>query len=399
MNIKLLMSGIAVVIDDTLKKDGEDTADKVFQIIENFENQWEIPFYKTDKIPADSICKNLLQSAAFVLLDWKLWPSNASQLQDSGIKANINFLKNAKDYFVPVFIFTNESPDDVINALPPDLYEQDKPEKNFIFIKQKGDLVESETSGSQLIEGWLEKNASVYTLKTWERAFYKSKRELFSSMYTKSPDWPKVFWKSYKDDGVDPSSSITRLINDCLSGRIKTNIFEEQVFDEDISNVSGGDIRELIREACFIRKENLPEDEIRSGDLFKLPKGKYLINIRPDCDCIPRSNIQEVGDVELYCIEGKNMDRGDVEKNYNEGQGHFNERIWESISFALYEGKTIRFDFRKFDKKKFSQIKDQHVGRLIHPYITRIQQRYALYLQRQALPRIPKEALETSDDM
>ena len=74
-------------------------------------------------------------------------------------------------------------------------------------------------------------------------------------MYTKSPDWAKVFWKSYKDDGVDPSSSITRLINDCLSGRIKTNIFEEQVFDEDISNVSGGDIRELIRERVLYGKK------------------------------------------------------------------------------------------------------------------------------------------------
>ena len=126
-----------------------------------------------------------MQSAAFVLLDWKLWPSNASQLQDSGIKANINFLKYAKDYFVPVFIFTNESPDDVINALPPDLYEQDKPEKNFIFIKQKGDLVESETSGSQLIEGWLEKNASVYTLKTWERAFYNQRGTLQFNVYKK----------------------------------------------------------------------------------------------------------------------------------------------------------------------------------------------------------------------
>ena len=93
------------------------------------------------------------------------------------------------------------------------------------------------------------------------------------------------------------------------------------------------------------------------------------------------------------------MDGGDIKKNYNEGQGHFNERIWESISFCLYEGKTIRFDFRKFEKKIFSQIKNQHVGRLIHPYITRIQQRYALYLQRQALPRIPKIALETGDDV
>ena len=397
MNIENLMSGIAVVIDDAIEKDSEDTNDKIFQIIENFENQWEIPFYKTGKIPADNICNNLLQSAGFILLDWKLWPGNASELEKDGIDTNTNFLKKARDYFVPVFIFTNEAPADVINELPDFLYNQERPDENFIFIKQKEELIQSESFGLQLIEDWMQENTSVYTLKAWEQAFYEAKRKLFSSMYTKSPDWPKVFWKSYKDDGADPSSSVTRLINDCLLGRIKTGIFEEQIFDSDISYVTRGDIRGLIAAASFIQKENLPEDEIKSGDLFKLPKGKYLINIRPDCDCIPRDNAQGIDSVELYCIEGKKMSKNSVKDHYD--KGHFNERVWESISFAIHEEKSIQFDFRKFDKKKFSEIKDKHVGRLIHPYITRIQQRYALYLQRQALPRIPEAAIETGNNM
>ena len=177
MNIKNLMSGIGIVIDDALEKDSKNSSDKIFQIVEKLEKEWEIPFYKTDKIPSDNICNSLLQSASFILLDWKLWSGNASQLEKNGIEANINFLNRAKDYFVPVFIFTNENPGDVMDKLPDFLYDRERPEKNFIFINQKEQLVQSKSSGLQSIEAWMEKNTSVYFLKTWEQAFYKSKRE------------------------------------------------------------------------------------------------------------------------------------------------------------------------------------------------------------------------------
>ena len=65
----------------------------------------------------------------------------------------------------------------------------------------------------------------------------------------------------------------------------------------------------------------------------------------------------------------------------------------DEVELYCVEGKTVRFDFRKFQVKQFSDVKDQRIGRLLHPYLTRIQQRYALYLQRQGLPRIPEEAV------
>ena len=57
-----------------------------------------------------------------------------------------------------------------------------------------------------------------------------------------------------------------------------------------------------------------------------------------------------------------------------------------------------QFKFNDLYKKEYPQISDDRVGRIIHPYITKIQQRYALYLQRQGLPRIPEEALKTDDE-
>lgn len=390
MNLKILMSGIAVVIDDEFRETGKKKEDKIFRIVENIEDEWEMPFYKTHEIPPDGYSDSLLRSASFVLLDWKLWRSGSAELEKDGIKKNIRFLEKAKEYFIPVFIFTNENPSDVADELPEDLYDAEKSESNFIFIKSKSELAEKSDIFDSVGE-WIERNASIYALKAWEREFYESKRALFSSMYTKSSDWPRVFWKSYEDDGVDPSSSLADLINDNLSGRFRTDIFEKHVLGSEFSSASMEDLRSLIQEASFVGRENLSDDEIRSGDLFRMPTGKYLINIRPDCDCVPRGSVKTAGDVELYCLEGKKLLEEKLREIYK--NGHFQERVWESISFSLYEGETVRFDLRKLEKIKFSDIEDKRVGRLIHPYITRIKQRYVFYLQREGLPRIPEEAV------
>jgi len=52
----------------------------------------------------------------------------------------------------------------------------------------------------------------------------------------------------------------------------------------------------------------------------------------------------------------------------------------------------------KFNKDmiqpKWSEYKARRIGRLLPPYITRLQQKYAFYLQRQALPAIPEKAMK-----
>ena len=395
MDLKNLMSGIAVVIDDAIENaaTGEEgttgNADLIVRIVERIEQEWNLPFYKANEMPLEQTWPNLLQAASFILLDWRLWPHDVSQLKQAGIEKNIRFLEQAKNYFVPVFIFTNENPEDVKSELSEDIYRGESPEKSFVFIRDKASLLSGDSLNFNAIEDWVRENASVYALKTWEQAFYAAKKELFGSMYERSPDWPKVFWKAYKDDGVDPSSSLTHLINDSLRERMRTNAFEAEILASSSAEVPKADLQALIRETSFRPQEVLLEDEIRCGDVFKQPKRKFLLNLRPDCDCVPRDGTVE--EVELYCVEGKTIRDPELREKYKEG--HFDERVWESIAFSIYDGKSMRFDFRKLSVKKFSELKKERIGRLLHPYVTRIQQRYALYLQRQGLPRIPKAAV------
>ena len=95
MDLKDLMSGIAVVIDDKIdnadagENDDVGGDDPITEIVSRFEQEWNLPFYRTNRMPPKDMWPNLLQSASFILLDWKLWPNGASQLERAGIKENV----------------------------------------------------------------------------------------------------------------------------------------------------------------------------------------------------------------------------------------------------------------------------------------------------------------------
>lgn len=396
MDLKDLLSGIAVVIDDRIDavesgdEDENEGDDLIVEIVRRLERDWNLPCHTVREMPLEGMWPSLLQAASFVLLDWKLWPNGAADLEKNGIERNIQFIERAMDYLVPVFIFTNEDPADVKARLPASIYDEEKADKSFVFIQRKNALLHGDALRFDDVERWVTGNASVYSLKVWSRAFDAARKELFGSMYARSADWPKVFWKAYEEDGVDPGSSLTHLINDNLRGRMRTDSFESEVLAAPVGgDVSREDLQALIAEVSLQSKEGMPDDEIRCGDLFRRPKGKILINIRPDCDCVPRNT--EIDEVDLYCIEGQKI--SDSQLGQRVRQGQIVERIAEGVVFGAYQGRNVRFDFKKLSIEKFGELKQHRVGRLLHPYLTRLQQRYALFLQRQGLPRIPEGAI------
>ena len=155
MNLKDLMSGIAVVIDDALEPaatgstDNDDGRDLIVRIVERLEREWSLPLYKSTAMPPTETWPNLLRSASFILLDWNLWPSGSSQLERDGKRESVRFLAQARDHLVPVFIFTNENRVDVADQLPDDIYRIDSPDKSFVFILREGRAAIGRFTGSE----------------------------------------------------------------------------------------------------------------------------------------------------------------------------------------------------------------------------------------------------------
>ncbi|MXX62170.1 MAG: hypothetical protein F4112_05875 [Holophagales bacterium] len=398
MDLERLFSGIAVVIDDELNGDetevnaNEEPKDRIVEIVRRLKDEWDLPCYESSGVPAESLWPGLLESASLVLLDWHLWPVGASQVKAHVAPIRDRFLERAQAHFVPVFIFSNESEETVREELPEGVLGRAP-----VFIQSKSSVLGDESLDLSALENWVESDASVYVLKTWDRELRDARQQLFRSLYARNANWPKVFWKSYEDDEVEPSSALMELIWSSLRGRMGTADFEATVLGGSFADASGEELRRLIGEASFVADSMLAGGEARCGDLFLCEgteeeegrEAEYLLNLRPDCDCISRNGSGE--EIELYCVVGRLMEENEVRRKYHKKYGAFLETVNESIVFAVLEGRTLRFEFRDLRIEEFSELK--RVGRLLHPYLTRVQQRYALFSQRQGLPRVPRAAV------
>ena len=345
-------------------------------------------------LPEAAFQPNLFRSASFVLLDWRLWGSGGDALKLSILEDIKQFLTTARESLVPVLILTNENPDDVtaeLRTLPSDVYDEDAKATNFVFVVQKNQFWTGTSVDLGTFDRWVYGNASVYALKTWDRVMESAKSELFRAMCRRNVNWPTVFWETYRTDGVDPSESLTNLISDSLRGRMRVDAFEGERLGGRAEDVSGEELRKLIVETSFRVADVLPPDEVRCGDLYEGEARKYWLNLRPDCDSIPRDS-GDIGDIEVYCVEGKRLKPGELRKLFK--NGHFEERVSQSVVFGVIDGKSILFDFARLRVWKYSEVRERRMGRLLHPYVTRVQQRYALFIQRQALPRLPDAAVK-----
>ena len=160
-----------------------------------------------------------------------------------------------------------------------------------------------------------------------------------------------------------------------------------------MNGLSANDIRTVLSGARCLPKNLLQTQDVAPGDLFLLD-GKLFINIRPACDCIKRPPDDEIM---LYLLQGSQLSLSKEKSYFNHEYGHFNELECQAIVFALYNGKSYDFRFKNLKIQPWSEIDDKRIGRLLPPYITRIQQRYAAYLHREGLPRIPSEALSSNE--
>ena len=137
-------------------------------------------------------------------MDWRLWGAGGETLKLSVIEDIKDFLTSARENLVPVFILTNEDPEEVtaeLGKLPDDVFDEPAAGTNFVFVEQKSTLLVRNVGrrGTRLRE-WVYGNASVYALKTWHYVYSTvRKSELFQAMCGRSVNWPRVFWETYRD--------------------------------------------------------------------------------------------------------------------------------------------------------------------------------------------------------
>jgi hypothetical protein len=402
MEVGNLFNGVAVIIDDELNTSNPALENILRQIKDH-----NIPTLTYTSIPDEQTIIHF-NNLSFLLLDWRLIkpeisPDNLEQgvsipatLHNDATNEHIVFIRKIKEVcFCPVFIFTNEDKDEVISKLEQaQLFTRDKP--SHIFIKSKNDL-QNGTNLFDIISAWLKENPSVYVLKEWEREYQKCKNKLFSDFQDLSPVWPQIIWKNFEDDGGNKSLELGELISRNLHTRMTPFEFNDELLSKDGGIIERDELRRVLEGERFLKE--LHPDAISSGDVFKeeyteggITKHKYWINIRAQCDLLRNSELDKT---ELYCLRGRVINESDIntEKGIMINEGQFLEKTNHSIIPFIDNGLIIEFLFRDIKIKKWKELKNKRIGRLLPPYLTKIQQRYALYLHRQGLPRIPDAAI------
>jgi hypothetical protein len=397
-----LFHGIAVVIDD--------------QILDEQSGIWKIQAQIKDEgchvvsmqdLPSNEQLKNL-RSASFFIVDWNLISTTIGQDLGVGsslipkglLKENaariVEFLKKLKAVrFAPVFIFTDHSVDTVREQLKKHKELIDEDGQTHIFIQSKADV---QASGVfKVLSNSLQSAPSAYVLKRWEREYENAKNALFLDFYNKSVYWPLLLWKTFEDDQVSPSIELGNLIGRNLLSRMTPFEFDLGPFQDALTSLQNSEdnYRKLLLKVLegerFLSKEQLHETSVAPGDVFKV-KDHYFINIRPDCDCIARGNLQDA--LELYLLEGSKLTQSQVGRIYDMQYGLLRESDSQCIIFAMTAGTTVSFAFKTLKIETWGEWKSKRIGRLMPPFLTRLQQRYSAYLQRPGLNRVPEHALD-----
>ena len=394
MNIEELFTGIGVVIDDKVFARNEQDPDHIITIVDQLENTYHFPLVKYSDLPSSENLA-MMGNISFLLLDWEfdtreeilgeggLDVSIGDRFKDANEKRVIEIVKEvSQKSLVPIFLFSNQARDSILKAL--EKAEVDTA-KSQIYVESKRVLV-GEGQLLAKIGTWVDAHSGVYVAKAWDNAFNKAKNQFFAEMANNTSHWPKALFDAAKVDSTDPGEEITQAISQNVISRMQPIEIEQEQIDKDTATPSKEEVLGIMKGQFFLEKVS---EASMVGDLYK-KSGKYYMNIRPTCDCVEG---RENSDGMVYLLKCSRLTDRQVGKLYLEGEGHFSETIRCAVVGPLYENKFYRIDFSKINVQEYNQWKDKKIGRILPPIINHITERYSLYVQRQALPRIPKEII------
>jgi len=146
-------------------------------------------------------------------------------------------------------------------------------------------------------------------------------------------------------------------------------------------------LKRVLEGERVLEAKRLDADSSAPGDFFQRQEAtaSIYINVRPECDAIKRAGRSMP---ELYLLKGQLIDQSRIDINADHGQ--ILDRDDQFTVYAMFNGATYRFGFKDLTIKSWDDMAAHRKGRLLPPFATRLQQKYAAYLQRSGLPAIPR---------
>ena len=422
-----LFVGPAVVVDDEV----DDTNTTARAVVAELEGA-HFPVLRRRMIPPDEEVAHW-QAMSLIVLDWDLLgtisiaPDGEDLIEgdDSSLlgmtfpdslRQNLKtdsrrfVRKLMKDLYCPIFIISNHDVESIWTQL------QDGLDEDEIQQLKARTLVRSKTqdAGSLLesLDEWIVKHPAVYALKTWERGYERAKATLFTDFQRSAIDWPGILWRNSSIDGVNPNHDLTETISRNLLHRMDPNLFSADLILSTEDSNSLDSVRRVLHQHAVLPVERLHRDVIMPGDFFfeEAPNDQedaeddtgaqdeqtFLpqtidICLTPACDLVARN--QAPDGVKMFMVRSSLVT--DAELSSKKAIKRLLDSS-ESTTFALLhhlvpEDAMYRVRFGDWFVTTWGEVRNRRRGRLLDPYVTLLQQRHALFSQRQGLPRLPDD--------
>lgn len=381
-----LLSGPVVFIDDELD-DAQSTASALLEKIRSTGR----PVSSALAVPSDhEAWFEHWQSLAFVVIDWDLSPGSPGMAGGSTLSAFerqklFAFLDALMcRIFCPVFIISAEDTNDITRQLRehPEFLTDTNEMDARIAVFPKGVLMENIVD--HLAE-WVGGSPAMSALKAWEREHDFAKNRLFIDLNATDPAWPVYVWRSANDDEVDPGYELASVISSNLLNRINPVSFDAKAISSYSGQVSGSSMRRVSQGRTFVVGSRLSKHMVFPGDLFRLEDAnddELWMNVSPVCQTVGRS-----GSPRLHLLRGTRQPSPTSKSKFSELEkiGRGPNKI---LIHTLLDERPYLFAFGDAQIAEWDAIKDRRVGRLLPPFITRVQQMHAAYIQSEGLPRV-----------
>ena len=407
-----LFVGPAVVVDDEVTRENTGAHELVKELEEaNF------PVLKKRQLPADDEIRHW-QAMSLIVLDWDLYGgSDFSEVNvdsETSIEGGIatlgvslpehiavdprrnclRFIKKLMDeLYCPIFVVSNHDVHGIWQQL-----EEDRTEDEIRQLHARV-MVKSKTQSSDtLLEGlnsWISRHPAVYALKLWERSYENAKSSLFADFQGSDIEWPGILWRTAYKDGVNPNHDLTETISRNLFHRMDPNVFSSDIISSDDKLASMDSVRRVLHQHAVLPAERLHSDVIMPGDFFfdsdtrgNIPE-EIDICLTPACDLVSRNGKTE--EIRMFMVRAFRVPESEFRTRKSIDRQLQAEQSTTSVLLhhLVPENAMYIVRFKNWSVTKWGAVRETRRGRLLEPYVSLLQQRSALFSQRQGLPRLP----------
>lgn len=391
-----LLTGAVAFIDDEI----EDSSSVAFQLLQEIRATGR-PVAAAPDVPDDpEPWFDHWERLAYIVIDWDLSPGSmgmtgGATLSDFQRQRLYDFIALLMGrIYCPVFIVSAEDTESIEKQISQNsaLLRADGAldERIKVFPKQVV-LNHLDTYVSE----WVGKSPALSALTAWDKEQSRAVNRLFVDLNEGAPDWPVYIWQAASADEVDQAYELTTAINTNLINRFQPIEFDPEVMSKDPQDGSGAARRRVSQGRTAIPSSALSDRMVLPGDIFKFDDargGEVWINVSPACHTVGRvikrnpDGSEEHEAVRLHLLRGVKQawpkNAGDLRNMDSK------DRSNSLVLHTVLDGEPYKFTFADARIESWSDVKALRVARLLPPFITRLQQLHAAYIQSEGLPKV-----------